>query len=91
MTDLKITRTINSGIMFFIPENEDEYDIVESQMVEEFAEQPFGNTVSFNVDSVEFFQYWVSADIDEEANFHDACQWVLSRMEEHGATLDYVS
>ncbi|QPI18198.1 hypothetical protein POP15_150 [Pectobacterium phage POP15] len=89
--DLKINRTINSGVMFFIPENEDQYDTVESKMIQEFAEQPFGNIVAFNVDDGEFFQYWLSADIADEAWFHTACQWVIDRMKEHGATLDYVA
>lgn len=89
--DLKITRTISTGVMFFIPENEDQYDIVESKMIEEFAEQPFGNTVAFNVDDGEFFQYWLSADIEDEVDFFAAIDWVRARMKEHGATLDYVA
>lgn len=89
--DLKINRTINSGVMFFIPENVASVQTVESKMIEEFAEQPFGNIVAFNVDDGEFFQYWLSADIADEAWFHTACQWVIDRMKEHGATLDYVS
>lgn len=92
MTDLKITRTISTGVMFFIPGNEDiEYDIVESKMIEEFAEQPFSNTVSFNVGDEEFFQYWLSADVEDEVDFSAAIGWVRDRMKEHGATLDSVS
>lgn len=93
MTDLKITftRTIQTGIMIFIPENEDQYHIVESKMIEEFAEQPFGNTVAFNVGDEDFFQYWLSADVEDEVDFFAAIDWVRDRMKEHGATLDSVS
>lgn len=89
--DLKINRTINTGIMSFVPQKEDDYEAVEPEMIEEFAEQPFANTVTFNVDDEVFFQYWLSADVDDEKCFHVACQWVIDRMKEHGATLESVS
>lgn len=89
--NLKITRTMQTGVMFFEIADEEQYDDIESSMIEEFSEQPFSDFVSFNVDDGEFFQYWLSADIVDEDHFNDACQWVLSRMEEHGATLESVS
>lgn len=89
--DLKINRTINTGVMSFTPQKEDDYETVESEMIEEFAEQPFANTVTFNADDEIFFQYWLSADVADEKCFHSACQWVIDRMKEHGATLESVS
>lgn len=91
MKDLKITRTISTGVMFFVPRDEDDYDVIENTIIEQFAEQDFAQIVALNVDSAEFCQYWLSADISNEADFHKACGWLLKRMEELGTTLDFVS
>lgn len=91
MADLKITRTISTGVMFFIPHNEDQYDEIENKIIEEFAEQDFAQAVALNVDAAEFCQYWLSADVTEEVEFNKACVWLLNRMEELDATLDFVS
>lgn len=55
--NLQITRTINTGVMFFTPDDEDQYDTIESTIIEEFGEQPFGQVVALNVDEAEFCQY----------------------------------
>lgn len=89
--NLQITRTINTGVMFFTPDDEDQYDTIESTIIEEFGEQPFGQVVALNVDEAEFCQYWLSADIEDEVDFHKACAWLLGRMEGLGATLEHVS
>lgn len=93
MTDinLKITRTISTGVMFFIPQNEDQYDEIESAIIAEFGEQDFSQVVCLNVDEGEFCQYWLSADVDDEEDFRTACNWVVGKMQDLGATLDYVS
>ncbi|AFH21026.1 hypothetical protein CL97_gp142 [Cronobacter phage CR9] len=91
MANLKITRTISTGVMFFIPHNEDQYDEIENKIIEEFAEQDFAQVVALNVDGAEFCQYWLSADVTEEVEFNKACVWLLNRMEELDATLDFVS
>lgn len=91
MANLKITRTISTGVMFFIPHNEDQYDEIENKIIEEFAEQDFAQVVALNVDAAEFCQYWLSADVVDEVEFHKACVWLLNRMEELDTTLDFVS
>jgi|AGFT01.1.fsa_nt_gi hypothetical protein len=91
MADLKITRTIQTGVMFFIPANEDQYDAIENHIMQKFPEQPFGNVVLLNVDDAEFCQYYLTADVENEVEFNQACIWLLAEMEKCGAVLDYVS
>lgn len=88
MTDLKITRTISTGVMVFIPQNEDQYDEIESTIIAEFEDQDFSQVVNLNVDEC---QYWLSADVDYEAEFRIACAWVVGKMQDLGAPLDSVS
>lgn len=89
--DLRITRKISTGVMFFIPQNEDQYDEIESTIIAEFEDQDFAQVVNLNVDEGEFCQYWLSADVDDEAEFRIACNWIVGKMQDLGATLDYVS
>lgn len=93
MTDLnlRITRTINTGVMFFVPDDDNQYGAIEEKIIEEFAKQPFGKIVAFNFSDDEFLQYWLSADVADEGMFHLACEWVVDKMQDLGATLDYVS
>lgn len=91
MKDLKITRTISTGVMFFIPHDKDQYNEIESKIIEEFAQQDFAQEVVLNVDSEEFCQYWLSADVVYDVEFDKACVWLLNRMEELEATLSFVS
>lgn len=91
MTDLKITRKIQTGVMFFIPADENHYDAIETHITQKFPEQPFGNAVLLNIDDAEFCQYWLSADLENEVEFNQACVWLLAEMEKYGAVLDYVS
>lgn len=91
MTDLHITRTISTGVMFFIPQNEDQYDEIERTIIAEFEGQDFSQVVNLNVDDEVCCQYWLSADVDYEAEFRIACAWVVGKMQDLGAPLDYVS
>lgn len=91
MKDLKITRTISTGVMFFVPDDDSQYGAIEEKIIEEFAKQPFGNVVAFNFSDDEFLQYWLSADVADEDMFHTACEWVVGKMDDLGALLDYVS
>lgn len=89
--NLGINRTINTRVMVFTPANEDQYGDIESTITEEFWEQDFGQVVALNVDEANFCQYWLSADIENEPDFHKACAWLLGRMEDLGATLSHLS
>lgn len=90
MTDLKITRTISTGVMFFVPHDEDRYDEIETTILNEFIDLDCGS-VALHTDDAEFCQYYLTADIADEEEFHKVCQWLLKRMEELGTTLDFVS
>lgn len=88
--NLKIKRTICTGVMFFVPDDEDRYDEIENTILNEFADLDCGS-VSLHTDVAEFCQYYLTADIEDEEEFHKVCQWLLKRMEELGTTLDFVS
>ncbi len=91
MPNLKITRTIQTGVMFFTAADENQYDAIETHIMQKFPEQPFGNVVLLNVDDAEFCQYWLSADVENEVEFNQACVWLLAEMEKFDASLEYVS
>lgn len=91
MPNLKITRTLQTGVMFFIPTNEDQYDAIETHILQQFPLQPFGDFVSLGVDEAEFCQYYLIADIENEGEFNQACVWLLAEMEKCGAVLEHVS
>lgn len=90
MTDLKITRTISTGVMFFVPDDEDRYDEIETTILNEFVDFDC-DSVALHADEAEFCQYYITADIEDEAQFNKVCQWLIKRMEELGATLESVS
>ncbi|QQG33432.1 hypothetical protein [Pectobacterium phage PcCB7V] len=89
--NLHITRTISTGVMFFIPQNEDQYEEIENTIIAEFKDQDFSQVVNLNVDDEVCCQYWLSADVDDEAEFRIACAWVVGKMQDLGAPLDSVS
>lgn len=88
--DLRITRTISTGVMFFVPHDEDKYDEIETTILNEFIDFDC-DSVALHADDAEFCQYYITANIEDEEQFNKVCQWLLKRMEELGATLDYVA
>lgn len=91
LNNLKITRTIQTGIMVFEPKDEDQFPEIEAAVLQEFEEQDFSPYVSFSVDDSEFCRYRLSADIEDEIWFRKACEWLIFRMYQLNAPLEHVS
>lgn len=89
--DLKITRTIRTGIMYFRALDEERYGEIETALINDYEAQDFATTVSLNVSDSDFCQYWLSSDIAYEDDFKRAVLWLLARMESLDTSLDYVS
>lgn len=88
--NLKITRSLSTGIMVFVTQDDEQYDTIENTIIAEFDEQLFGRAVTLNVGEDEFCQYWLSADIEYEEDFLTACDWVVGKMQDLGADLEKV-
>lgn len=88
--NLKISRTIQTGVMVFNIEDEDKYDEVESRIIAEFGEQEFSKVVSLIVDRDEFCHYYLATDIEYEKDFLIACGWLVGKMQDFGADLEVV-